>query len=773
MASEAFAGVPVGGARVSVVVPGTPLYGARLNVATPDGAHVLVTSAGIIGPGGSPVDVIADRFLPVVPGRAAGYARSITPDGAVTVVETTTALTADDTNDDSDLYLASAGGVERIALGSALTKHELKALADDGSAVVLQTTQTLAPGDMDAKPDLYRWTSGSGTVELLTPGTTGALDFVAASRDTSRVVFSSDEGLVGNPVSDGIYERATGDYVLRGAGIFRGLSDDGGRLFSTTDLPLVPADTVDEVDAFLSTDQGITLLTPGVDYSAQVTAITSDGERWLLLTRDRLTPDDTDDTTDVYLCGGDNPVLVTSGAEEGTSGLMSRDARFVVYGTASAIVPADTDTILDYYRWDALDPTHPVLLTSGGGPPGEVLSITDDGSGVAMYGRGRALPADTDAADDVYLWQNGTMYLLSPSSPGTVDLVFVSVDGQRIFFETAAKIDPEDVNTSFDVYVADLDLQAPVPTLSSIPAQTTSRSATFQTGTAAGDHVWLDAKVDGGDWFKAGSRIELTNLALGSHTVQLHAYDAAGNRSPTPAMRTWTITDGQPPPPPPPDTTPPTARSPTHRLVNGSAISSGRTAVRLAWSGSDAASGIARYELMQSTDGGLWTTVSTTLTTATVDRLLAPGHTYRFRLVAIDGAGNPSAPVYGPTFRLTHYGETNSRISYTGSWSSSSSPAYWGSKAKAASRTGARATIRVAGRSIEWVARRGPTRGKAQVYVNGVLKATVDLYSPTYQNQRVVWAANWSTSATRTISIRVLGTSGRPRVDLDAFVVGS
>ena len=59
------------------------------------------------------------------------------------------------------------------------------------------------------------------------------------------------------------------------------------------------------------------------------------------------------------------------------------------------------------------------------------------------------------------------------------------------------------------------------------------------------------------------------------------------------------------------------------------------------------------------------------------------------------------------------------------------------------------------------------------MYVNGVLKATIDLYAPTYQNQRVVWAANWSTSATRTISIRVLGTSGRPRVEIDTIVVGS
>ena len=98
---------------------------------------------------------------------------------------------------------------------------------------------------------------------------------------------------------------------------------------------------------------------------------------------------------------------------------------------------------------------------------------------------------------------------------------------------------------------------------------------------------------------------------------------------------------------------------------------------------------------------------------------------------------------------------------------------YWGGKARAASRAGAKATLTFTGRWVELVSRKGPTRGKAQIYVNGVLKATIDLYASTYQNQRVVWTASWSSSATRTVTVRVAGTTGRPRVDLDAFVVGT
>ena len=57
--------------------------------------------------------------------------------------------------------------------------------------------------------------------------------------------------------------------------------------------------------------------------------------------------------------------------------------------------------------------------------------------------------------------------------------------------------------------------------------------------------------------------------------------------------------------------------------------------------------------------------------------------------------------------------------------------------------------------------------------MNGVYKATVDLYSATTKKQLIAWSANYSTSATRTLTIKVLGTSGRPRVDVDGFIVCS
>jgi hypothetical protein len=221
------------------------------------------------------------------------------------------------------------------------------------------------------------------------------------------------------------------------------------------------------------------------------------------------------------------------------------------------------------------------------------------------------------------------------------------------------------------------------------------------------------------------------------------------------------------------DTVAPAATAPSRTFVTGSAISSGKVSVRLGWSGSDATSGIARYELAQSTDSKAWATVSTSLTARSLDRALTPGHTYRFRVRAVDKAGNTGAWATGSTFTLSRYSEASSRIHYSGTWRTATSSVYWGGAARYASAAGAKATFSSTGRSIAWVARRGPTRGKAQVYVNGTKVATIDLYASSYQNQRVVWSTSWSTAATRTVTIRVVGTSGRPRVDLDAIVTGS
>jgi hypothetical protein len=76
---------------------------------------------------------------------------------------------------------------------------------------------------------------------------------------------------------------------------------------------------------------------------------------------------------------------------------------------------------------------------------------------------------------------------------------------------------------------------------------------------------------------------------------------------------------------------------------------------------------------------------------------------------------------------------------------------------------------------VAWVASTGANRGKAEVWIDGSKVATVDLYAATAQPRKMVFTKSWSTSASHTLEVRVLGTkntsSSGKRVDVDAFVV--
>ena len=260
-------------------------------------------------------------------------------------------------------------------------------------------------------------------------------------------------------------------------------------------------------------------------------------------------------------------------------------------------------------------------------------------------------------------------------------------------------------------------------------------------------------------WFECASPYSFTQNNLGTHVIHVRATLANGLADRTPASRSWVI-----------ETTPPTASAPTRTVSSGTTISAGAVPIRLAWSGSDATSGVKRFQLEQSTDGGTWTSISTNLTSTATNRAFPPQHGYRFRILAVDGAGNKSPWATGSAFTLSRYSEASSRITYRGTWRTATGASYWGGAAKYASASGAKASFTFTGKTFAWVARRGPTRGKAEVLVNGSKVATVDLYASAYQSQRIVWTKSWSTAAKRTVTLRVLGTSGRPRVDLDAIV---
>jgi hypothetical protein len=214
-----------------------------------------------------------------------------------------------------------------------------------------------------------------------------------------------------------------------------------------------------------------------------------------------------------------------------------------------------------------------------------------------------------------------------------------------------------------------------------------------------------------------------------------------------------------------PDTTPPLQR--VSWISPGSQIP-----VALSWSGSDRGWGIARYKLQRSTDGGTWQTVSLpTPKTTSIVQWLTRGHRYQFRVRAVDKYGNVGYWDYGPTFKPKLVGDGGAAITYRGPWTATLDPTAIGGNLHHSDATGASAKLSFTGRDIAWVAEKGPGLGRARVYIDGSLRATVDLEAASEAPAKVVFRRHWSSAGSHTIKVVVEGTAGRPTVTVDAFVI--
>jgi hypothetical protein len=214
----------------------------------------------------------------------------------------------------------------------------------------------------------------------------------------------------------------------------------------------------------------------------------------------------------------------------------------------------------------------------------------------------------------------------------------------------------------------------------------------------------------------------------------------------------------------------PNETAPVATLYGNTTLGSTTVRVKIAWSACDA-DGISKYQLQRQVNGGSWTNVTLASATSTsIGQSLTKSATYRFRVHATDKTGALGSYVYGPTFTPVVSNDSSSQITYTGTWSTSTSSSYYGGSDRYTSTVGRAATYSFTGTSVAWVAYKSTSRGSAQIYIDGVLKATVSLYSTTTMARAQVYAFNWATSGAHTIRVVVLGTAGHPRVDVDAFV---
>jgi hypothetical protein len=96
----------------------------------------------------------------------------------------------------------------------------------------------------------------------------------------------------------------------------------------------------------------------------------------------------------------------------------------------------------------------------------------------------------------------------------------------------------------------------------------------------------------------------------------------------------------------------------------------------------------------------------------------------------------------------------------TGTWSTSTDPAHVGAAALRSSTPGAALTWTFTGRGASLVFSRTARSGRVVVTVDGRTAATVDLRSAAPAHRQVVWASNWSSSGTHTVTVTAADAAG-------------
>jgi Tol biopolymer transport system component len=766
-------GTAVVGPKLTVLYPNDADI-KHFNDISANGAHVYLNSnTDLVNDGGAveasqPWDVIpytATRIVPVQPDFVGLFQAS--PDGRSFVVLTGDDLTGVVEGGPQDLYLIHDGVAKLASAGTSTTSPSSRWMSDDGSRTIFTSVDDIASaGDSNGKTDLFEYATSTNQETLVNPSIAEAV-FAGASPDGKHILVLDPNGDIHN-----LYETIGGVSTLRAKGTFAGFSADSSKAFFTTTASLVAGDTDGGVlDGYYTDGGGVAhLLNLGLDDpkfaggGAPISLrLSPDGSHWLVSTDAQLTPDDTDLTEDWYVGTSSGWVHIPGNMGTITQLFTTANDSVIVWASATSAVAGDTNGTSDIYRWSAANPGTVDLLTNGTtiGGSSTIRALSTDGSRV-IFSTDEDL-GDGDSAVDIYRWEGGAETLLSPGSAADVSYEAASTDGQRVVFTSTDQLLPADTDGTADVYISDEDTTAPTATVSALSESGAAADLTL--GSSDGSAQFFSCELDGNPQ-ACGTSTHLTGLTAGSHTLDVTAYDAAWNAS-TVVHRTWNV-----------DLTKPTiTAAPTWTFRSGTSLSSGRALIRLVWTGADTGgSGLGTYNVEQSTDGAAYVRIATGLASPTWDRFLSGPHTYRFRVQAVDKAGNVGDFVYGSSFKLTAVSQASSGVQYgptASRWHSVTSSTYWGGTAKYASTASSTASYTFTGRSFAWVSLKASTRGKANVYVDGVLKATIDLKSTSTLKQQLVWATTFASSARHTVMIKVLGTSGRPRVDVDGFFYGS
>ena len=347
------------------------------------------------------------------------------------------------------------------------------------AAAVLATAAALS---MAASADANH----SGT-DLISTGSTGGNGaFTAGYRGSSaagtRVFFVTSEKLVSGDTdgSQDVYERRGGTTTLLSIGpnggngafsaFFAGSSADGTRVFIETNEKLVSADTDSSQDVYERSGTTTTLVSAGViggngAFNAFFDGASDDGTRVFFETGEQLTATDGDSSVDVYERSAGTTVQVSTGPGGGNGAFNalfdgnSADGSRVFLSTRDALVPGDTDGMLDVYERSGGATTQVSTGPAGGNGAFDTFydGASADGTRVFLDTDEVLTADDTDSSFDVYQRSGGVTTRISAGAingNGAFDVFFDgnSADGLRVFFESDEKLATGDTDNAFDIF---------------------------------------------------------------------------------------------------------------------------------------------------------------------------------------------------------------------------------------------------------------------------------------------------------------------------------
>jgi hypothetical protein len=438
-----------------------------------------------LGPTGG--NGVADVFFDAVSG-----------DGSRVFFDTDERLTTQDTDSSFDVYERRGGTTTLISIGPAGGNGAFDvffaAASADGTRVFFETDEQLHDDDNDSAFDVYE--RAGGTTTLMSGGSANVdVIFHAISKDGTRVFFETDEQLHGDDMDaqTDIYQHAGGTTTListaPGSGNgpffagFGGVSADGTKVVFETDEQLHDDDNDSAFDVYQRSGVTTTLLSTGPDggnanIDASYRDVSADGTHVFFQTAEVLTaPEDADAQSDVYSRVGGTTTLISTGPNGGNGALAaayegtSADGTRVFFSTTESLITGptgDSDARRDIYARDGA--ATELLSTGPGGGNGafdaDFMGASLDGANAYIRTEESLVATDSDSGcasgqgpqcRDIYENAGGTTTQVSVGSingNGAFDASFatVSLDGERVFFETREPLVGTDMDGSVDVY---------------------------------------------------------------------------------------------------------------------------------------------------------------------------------------------------------------------------------------------------------------------------------------------------------------------------------